>query len=69
MIDHLSIQTRGKTNSKQLAGIGYNRGETIPCLIGTAAPATGQSGDTVFAINIIDPTSRLESEGNSKETQ
>lgn len=48
-------------------GIAYNRGETIPGLIGVGAPITDQSGDTVFGISIIGPTSRLDSEEKIEE--
>ena len=48
-------------------GIAYNRGETIPGLIGIGAPIKDHSGDTLLGISIIGPTSRLDSEETIEE--
>lgn len=41
------------------SGFAYNRGETIPGLVGIGAPIRKQNGDVYGAISIIGPTSRM----------
>lgn len=41
------------------SGFAYNRGETIPGLVGIGAPIRKQNGDVYGAVSIIGPTSRM----------
>lgn len=50
---------REELEDVRASGFAYNRGETIPGLVGIGAPIRKQNGDVYGAISIIGPTSRM----------